>query len=133
MHVKGLLQYGLQVPSLEVGRVFYTDFGLQVAERGCALAVRCDGREMDQALLTEGSRKQLQFVSFAVEAGSLPEWQRRLESAGTSLVDAPVQSAQGGLWFTDPDGVHVNLREDDVVPWRKAAPEESMFNFGDEI
>ncbi len=88
---------------------------------------------MDQALLTEGSRKQLQFVTFAVDGGSLPEWQRRLESAGTTLVDAPVRAAEGGLWITDPDGVLVNLREDEIAPWRKAAAEESMFNFGDDI
>jgi len=133
MRVKGLLHYGLQVPSLEVGHDFYSGFGLHVAERDDALAVRCEGREMDQALLTEGSRKQLQFVTFAVDEGSLPEWQRRLESAGTSLVGAPVQAAEGGLWFTDPDGVLVNLREDEIAPWRKAAAEESMFNFGDDI
>lgn len=133
MRVNGLLHYGLQVPSLEVGHDFYSDFGLHVAEREDALAVRCEGREMDQALLTEGERKQLQFVSFSVDSGSLPEWQQRLEGAGTRLVEAPAEAAQGGLWFADPDGVLVNLREDEVAPWRKAAPEEAMFNFGDDI
>ena len=133
MRVKGLLHYGLQVPSLEEGHDFYADFGLEVAERGQALAVRCEGREMDQALLTEGPRKNLHFVTFGVESGSLPEWQRRLETAGTSLVDAPGEAGEGGLWFADPDGVLVNLREDEIAPWRAAAPEESMFNFGDDI
>lgn len=133
MRVKGLLHYGLRVPSLEVGHDFYRDFGLQVSERGEALAVRCEGRELDQTLLFEGPRKELQFVSFAVEAGSLREWQRRLEGARTRLVDAPADAAQGGLWFADPDGVLVNLREDEIMPWRKANPEESMFNFGDDI
>ncbi|MEV0286962.1 VOC family protein [Kribbella sp. NPDC050820] len=88
---------------------------------------------MDQAVLSEGQRKQLRFVSFAVEAGSLPDWQRRLESAGVKLADAPIHAADGGLWFCDPDDVQVNLREDELVPWRKAAPEDSMFNFGDDI
>jgi catechol 2,3-dioxygenase-like lactoylglutathione lyase family enzyme len=133
MRVKGLLHYGLQVPSLEVGKQFYSDFGLQVSERDGALGIRCDGREMDQALLTEGTRKQLQFVSFAIDAGSRPEWQKRLESAGVRLVEAPVEVGQGGLWFSDPDDVLVNLREDEIAPWRKAAPEDSMFNFGDDI
>jgi catechol 2,3-dioxygenase-like lactoylglutathione lyase family enzyme len=133
MRVTGLLHYGLQVPSLEVGHDFYTDFGLRVGEREDALSVRCDQRAMDQALLTEGPRKQLRFVAFAIEAGSSPEWQRRVESAGVGLVDAPVLAGQGGLWFADPDGLLVNLREQELLPWRKAAPEDSMFNFGDDI
>jgi len=133
MHVNGLLHYGLQVPSLEVGQSFYSDFGLQVGERNGALTVRCEGREMDQALLSEGARKKLQFVTFAIESGSEADWQRRLEAAGTTLVDAPIEAAEGGLWFADPDGVLVNLREDEITTWRKAAPEESMFNFGDDI
>jgi catechol-2,3-dioxygenase len=133
MRVNGLLHYGLQVPSLEVGHDFYSDFGLQVGERDNALTVRCEGRDMDQALLSEGANKKLQFVTFAIEPGSHADWQRRLESAGTTLVDAPIEAAQGGLWLVDPDGVLVNLREDEITSWRKAAPEESMFNFGDDI
>ena len=133
MRVQGLLHYGLQVPSLEVGHDFYTDFGLQISERDNALAVRCEGRDLDQTVLIEGPRKQLQFVAFAVDADSLPEWQRRIEGAGIKLADAPLAAAEGGLWFRDPEGVLVNLREDALAPWRKAAPEESQFNFGDDI
>lgn len=33
MRVTGLLHYGLEIPSLEVGAEFYRDFGLEVAER----------------------------------------------------------------------------------------------------
>ncbi|WP_433201701.1 hypothetical protein ACQP1G_10780 [Nocardia sp. CA-107356] len=69
MRVKGLPHCGLQVPSLEIGHDFYRGFGLHVAERGDAFAIRCDGRETEQALLTEDSRKQLQFVGFAVDGG----------------------------------------------------------------
>ena len=133
MRVKGLLNYGLQVPSLEVGQDFFSGFGLQVTERDDALAIRCEGRELDQAVLTEGRGKQLQFVTFAVDPGSLPDWQRHLEGTGVSLRDAPVRAGTGGLWFADPDGILVNLRDDELASWRKAAPEESRFNFGDDI
>jgi catechol 2,3-dioxygenase-like lactoylglutathione lyase family enzyme len=112
---------------------FYSDFGLKVAARENALTVRCDGRDIDQAVLSEGSNKKLQFVTFGVESGCLPEWHTRVEKARVKLVEAPLGAEQAGLWFADPDGVLVNLREAENAPWRKATPEESMFNFGDNI
>jgi hypothetical protein len=54
MRVTGLLHYGLEVPAVDHGRDFYTDFGLEVTDRGTTLAVRCRGRDQDQTLLTEG-------------------------------------------------------------------------------
>ena len=45
LRVKGLLHYGLQVPSLDKGADFYSAFGLETAERGNAVVIRCDGRE----------------------------------------------------------------------------------------
>ena len=48
LRVKGLLHYGLQVPSLDTGASFYGAFGLETAERGNAVVIRCDGREQDQ-------------------------------------------------------------------------------------
>jgi catechol 2,3-dioxygenase-like lactoylglutathione lyase family enzyme len=133
VRVNGLLHYGLQVPSLEMGHDFYSNFGLNVSEREDALAVSCEGRDLDQALLLEGAKKKLRFVAFGIDRDSTLEWQRRLESAGVKLVDAPATVAHGGLWFADPDGVLVNLREEEIAPWRKATPEDSMFNFGDDV
>ncbi|MFJ8106547.1 VOC family protein [Streptomyces sp. NPDC096132] len=133
MRVRGILHYGLQVPSLGVGHDFYSNFGLQVQERDQALTVRCEGREMDQAVLHEGPRKKLRYVAFAVDEGSLADWKKHLESTGTALADAPKGADQSGLWFTDLNGVMVNLREDPLAPWRKALPEEQEFNFGDNI
>ncbi len=78
MRINGLLHCGLQVPSLEVGERFYRDFGMQVNERGDGLVVRCDGREQDQTVLLEGPAKRLHHVAFAVDPGSLADWQRHL-------------------------------------------------------
>jgi catechol-2,3-dioxygenase len=103
LRVKGLLHYGLQVPSLDTGQSFYDTFGLRTAERDNALVVRCDGREQDQAVLLEGPVKRLHHVAFAVEPDSLPDWQRHLEGLGVRLLDAPAQ-LPGGLWFRDHEG-----------------------------
>ena len=65
LRVKGLLHYGLQVPSLDTGESFYNAFGLETAERGNAVVIRCDGREQDQTVLMEGPVKRLHHVAFA--------------------------------------------------------------------
>ncbi|MCZ0984795.1 VOC family protein [Streptomyces diastatochromogenes] len=111
MRVSGLLHYGLQLPDLAQGKDFYTDFGLNVDEHGDRLVVRCDGRDQDQTLLVEGHDKRLHHVAFATPEGSLPELQRHLESLGITLLDAPAGGPEGGLWFRDPDGNAVNVRE----------------------
>jgi catechol-2,3-dioxygenase len=131
MRVNGLLNCGLQVPSLETGRQFYRDFGLDVAERGNALVVRCAGRDQDQVVLTEGPRKRLHHVVFAVDPGSLVAWQRHLEGLGVGIADAPAGFDAGGLWFRDEEGNLVELREGELAAWRPFAPE--AFNFGDTI
>ncbi|UUU19632.1 VOC family protein [Streptomyces sp. DSM 40750] len=118
MRVSGLLHYGLQLPDLARGKDFYTDFGLSSAERGNQLVVRCDGRDQDQTVLVEGPDKRLHHVAFAAPVGSLPELQRHLESLGTALQDAPAEGLQGGLWFRDPDGNAVNVREQELAPPR---------------
>ncbi|WP_030661791.1 VOC family protein [Streptomyces cellulosae] len=130
MRVNGLLHYGLQVPSLETGQNFYSSFGLDTAERDNSLVVRCSGRDLDQTVLTEGPEKRLHHVAFSVDAGSLPNWQRHLETLDIRIVDPPRQ-VSGGLWFRDPDANLVNLREEALAPWR---PFDTLpANFGDEI
>jgi catechol-2,3-dioxygenase len=122
LRVTGLLHFGLQVPDLSAGEKFYRAFGLNTAERDDLLVVRCEGRDQDQAILTEGVTKRIGHVAFGVEEGALPEWQRHLEELGVTLVDAPRGGLLGGLWFTDPDGNFVNLRQQAQAPWRAVTP-----------
>lgn len=127
MRVNGLLNCGLQVPDLETGRRFYADFGLEVTERGNTLVVRCSGRDQDQVVLTEGPRKRLSHVVFAIDPGTLPAWQRHLEGLDVPIIDIPTD----GLWFRDPEGNLVQLRDTGLASWRAFDPE--AFNFGDAI
>lgn len=131
MRVTGLLSCGVQIPSLEVGRQFYADFGLDVTEDTAGLAVRCAGRDQDQVLLTEGPAKRLQHIAFAVQPGTLPDWQRQLEQQGVTITDAPAGVAADGLCFIDQDGNVVLLRPQQPAAWRPFQPE--AFNFGDVI
>ncbi|ASQ92971.1 MULTISPECIES: VOC family protein [Streptomyces] len=133
LRVKALLHYGLQVPSLDTGQSFYDAFGLRTAERGNAVAIRCDGREQDQTVLVEGPVKRLHHVAFAVEPGSLPEWQRHLEGLGVRLLDAPAE-LPGGLWFRDHEGNLLNLRDEEISSWRDFGTTDAHEpNFGDRV
>jgi len=131
MRVKGLTHYGLEVPSLEAGQSFYRTFGLQVIEHDGALMVRCEGRDQDQTVLTEGAKKRLHHVAFAVDEGSLPEWQRHLESLRVTITDPPAGVPGDGLWFRDPDGNQVTLLEGALAPWRSFG--DYPMNVGDEV
>ncbi|ULR55617.1 VOC family protein [Streptomyces deccanensis] len=133
LRVKGLLHYGLQVPSLETGADFYGAFGLETAERGNAVVIRCDGREQDQTVLMEGPVKRLHHVAFAVDPDSLPEWRRHLEGLGLRLLDAPAE-VPGGVWFRDHEGNLVNLRDEGIAPWREFGTTDAQdANVGDRI
>lgn len=133
LRVTGLLHYGLEVPDLDAGQAFYSAFGLQARERGNAVVVRCDGRELDQTVLLEGPVKRLHHVAFSVEPGSLPEWQRHLESNGIELEDAHAE-ASGGLWLRDGEGNLLNLRDDEVPAARAfGTTDERETNFGDRV
>jgi catechol-2,3-dioxygenase len=131
MRVSGLLNCGLEVPSLDVGRQFYADFGLDVTERGNGLVVRCAGRDQDQTVLSEGPIKRLHHVAFAVAPGTLSQWQQHLEQLGVKIVDGPAEVSSGGLWFRDEDQNLVQLRDVELAPWRPFAAEG--FNTGDRV
>jgi catechol-2,3-dioxygenase len=121
MRVSGLLHYGLQIPSLEKGHDFFSQFGLSVAERDHALVVRCDGRDQDQTVLHEGPDKRLHHVAFAIPLGTGAQWQAHLERQQIALHDAPDPDLEGGVWFQDPDRTWVNLREQELAPPRPPA------------
>ncbi|MFE0171387.1 VOC family protein [Streptomyces sp. NPDC059002] len=124
MRVSSLLHYGLQVPDLSRGGKFYEDFGLSVSERGSVLAVRCADQDLDRTLLTEGPDKRLHHVAFGVAPGELPAMQRHLEQQGVRLEDAPAHdvarglpdAVAGGLWFRDPHGNLITVREQPPLP-----------------
>ncbi|MBT4425450.1 MAG: metapyrocatechase [Rhodospirillaceae bacterium] len=120
MAVQSLQHYCLAVPDPALGVKFYEDFGLEGKARSDHVALRCAGRDQDQVLLVEGSRRQLHHLCFATPAGELAALQQALEADGSELLDPPAAAAADGLWFHDPEGVLINVRAGEAAPWAEA-------------
>ncbi|HEY7611183.1 MAG TPA: VOC family protein, partial [Alphaproteobacteria bacterium] len=127
--LRSLQHAALTVPDLEVGRNFYARMGLEAAQLGDGLVFRCPGRAQDQVRLVEGKKKRLAYVSFGTTARELPGLKRKLEAAGTKLVDAPFKVGGEGIWFRDPDGDLVNVMAAPDRPQRR--PPVAINNAGD--
>jgi len=108
--IRSLQHVGLAVPDLEVGRKFYTAFGLESHERSNELILRCADRPQDQIRLVQAPKKKLAWVSFGTAAAELPALKRALESRGALFVESPVKEDGDGIWFRDPDGDVINVR-----------------------
>jgi catechol-2,3-dioxygenase len=121
MPITGLHSLGLDVPDAEVADRYYSNFGLETAERDNTLVARCAGRDQDQVLVKEAGRKRLSWVSFCVEPGSLDELSRRVVAAGYPRTDGP-DTGTDGHWFRDPDGTPVRLTEAEPAKPRPCQP-----------
>jgi hypothetical protein len=58
--------FNLIVPNLRVAEDFYKSFGLDVREEGNGLGIYTFGLSQRWASVSEGQRKKLNFLSFAV-------------------------------------------------------------------
>jgi catechol 2,3-dioxygenase-like lactoylglutathione lyase family enzyme len=117
MAVRSLQHICLAVPDAARGAAFYEDFGLDAADRGDRMVMRCAGRDQDQVVLVEEARRRLHHICLGTDAAGLAALQSRLEAEGVELLDAPGEAAGEGLWLRDPDGVLVNLRAAEAAPW----------------
>src|SRR6516165_9517343 len=119
--IRNLQHFALSVPDLEAGRRFYEIIGLEAAEQGRQLRLRCAGRDQDQIRLGEGPKRRLHYLSFGTTASGLAALKAKLEAAGVALLDPPDAEAPAGIWFRDPDGVLVNLQVAEAAPAEGAA------------
>ena len=119
MPIRNLQYFAMSVPDLQVGRRFYTDFGLNAQERDGKLILRCDERDQDQIVLIEGAPKRLHHVCFGTTADDLPQLQKNIEDAGVKLIDPPKEAEGSGIWFTDFDDMMFNIKVADEAPWVK--------------
>lgn len=121
MTIRSLQHIALAVPDPAKGKQFYTDFGMQAREETTHVALRCEGRDQDQVILVEGARRHMHHIGFGARAQAIEDIKRRLEQNGHQLVDAPRESPADGIWFHDPDGLLVNVRDVEPAPWLPAA------------
>ena len=120
MTIRSLQHVALSVPDPAVGKQFYSDFGMHAHERGNHIAMRCEGRDQDQIVLLPSVKKRLHHLCFGARAEAIREITQRLEQNGHKLVDAPREASADGIWFRDPDGVLLNVRDVAPAPWRPA-------------
>jgi len=116
--VHSLDHFVLSVPDLAPAQRFYSDFGLDIEERGNALALKTYGRDQRWGLVVEGRRKQLHHLSFGCYADDFAALRRRAEESGGPLQSAPAGFESNGFWVRDPAGLLVEVK---VAP--KSSPE----------
>lgn len=121
MAIRSLQHIALAVPDPLKGRTFYTDFGMQARTEARQIVMRCRGRDQDQVILLESKQRHMHHLCFGASAAAIKEITRRLEQHGHKLVDAPREAPAEGIWFHDPDGLLINVRDADPAPWHPAA------------
>ena len=108
--VHSLDHFVLAVPNLKMAQDYFSNFGLDVRERGDALLLKTFGSDQVWGVVVEGPRKRLRHISFGCFADDLPRFKARLESNGVKLLDAPAGFASNGVWFRDPSDILLELK-----------------------
>lgn len=109
--VHSLDSFGFTVPDLSEAKRFFTCFGLDAAERDGQLLLRTKGGPHSWGVLSQGDRKQLQFLAFGIFEEDEAKFRARLESLGIALESPPPNALDaGGIWIRSPDGVPVQIR-----------------------
>ena len=110
-------------PDLTVAQNFYSEFGLDVSERGNRLALATKGSPHIWGFVGEGPRKKHQHISFGAFEDDIDRFAKRLQEMRIPRLDPPPSVDSNGIWFHDHDG---NLVEVAVKP--KTSPnEKSVF------
>lgn len=108
--VHSLDHFSLIVPDLKVAQDYFTNFGLDVRERGNFLELRTFGDAQVWAVVVEGGRKRLHHISFGCFADDLPRFKAQLERNGVALVDSPAGLESNGIWFHDHNGLLLEIK-----------------------
>ena len=112
-------RFHFAVPDLAVAKTFYSEFGLEIDEKGGLLALKTPGDPHVWVTLGEGPRKKLGHISFGAFDDDFVRFAERLQELGVKRLDPPPGVETNGLWFHDHDG---NLIEIKVAA--KSSPNE---------
>ena len=113
MAVRSFLHYALEVPDPTVGQRFYEDFGLvDGGASGDSVRLRPERLGRDAVLLYGGKRKRLHHLCYGAPGEDFARVREAIRRAGVAETDAPPGAPEGGLWFRDPDGNAVNVRDE---------------------
>ena len=108
--VHSIGEFHMTVPSLGDAERFYSAFGLSVSREGQGLALRTAGSEHVWGRLSEGPRKKFDRLTFHCFADEVEKLRAHVVTQGVNLMPPPNGADPAGCWFTDPDGVAVQVR-----------------------
>lgn len=108
--VHSIGEFHMTVPSLADARRFYEAFGLRVSSEGTGLALRAHGSDHVWGRLSEGPKKRFDRLSFHCFEDDFERLSAHILAQGVSRATPPAGADPQGLWFTDPDGVRVQVR-----------------------
>jgi hypothetical protein len=81
--------FHVAVPELAVAKNFYSEFGLDVGERGNRLTLATFEQQHVWGTIGEGPRKKLGYVSFGAFEDDIDHFSRRLQEMGIKRLDPP--------------------------------------------
>jgi catechol 2,3-dioxygenase-like lactoylglutathione lyase family enzyme len=123
--VHSIHHFAFSVPDLDAAEAFYRSFGLDVRCCGLRIDLHTAGHPHcwgSVHVLPGTTTKQLQYLSFGIDAADLPAWQVRVAASGRACEPHPLSDGRG-LWLQNPDGTPLQLVvADKVSPSSKSPP-----------
>jgi catechol 2,3-dioxygenase len=109
--VHSLDQFVLAVPDMTPAQTFYSSFGLDLQEKGNALALKTFGHEHAWGSVVEGAKqKKLHHLSFGCYAEDIGRMKARMEANGVELLDPPAGFESNGFWCRDHAGLLIEVK-----------------------
>ena len=102
--VHSLDHFSIAAP-IDEAEAFYTAFGLDVECSDAGLALRAFDNPHVWGKIVPGPHKRLEHISFGAFEDDLPRFAERLRSLNVAF-----EAREGGLWFSDPHGVLIEIR-----------------------
>lgn len=116
--------FNMTVPDLRIAEDFYKAFGLDVREENNTLGLYTFGSNQRWASVSEGERKKLNYLSFAVFEEDFELLRHKIEAGGVRLMDAPRSFDSNGVWFHDHNGVLIELK----IAEKSSPDEKTVFS-----
>jgi catechol 2,3-dioxygenase-like lactoylglutathione lyase family enzyme len=108
--VHSLDHFAIAVPDVATARRFYDSFGLDVRDEAGGIDLYTVGHPHRWGRITQGSAKQLRYLSFAVFDDEFDAFERHLAAQACPRIAAPVGADDSGLWIAGFDDLPINIR-----------------------
>jgi catechol 2,3-dioxygenase len=123
--IHSLDRFHFAVPHLAVARNFYSEFGLDIKERGNVLTVNTFAHPHLWGTIGEGPRKKYGYMSFGAFEDDIERFSVHLQDVGIKRLDPPPGVDSNGLWFHDHDGNLIEIK----VAAKSSPDKKTHFSF----